>query len=177
MSDDNRVDSPIRAPAVWSGCVKTLHTAYRVTDLAASPAFYAALGYEKVGHIAGGDGSGLTVLRLPEDQVGALELIHRPDDDSVAVGTGFGYVVVRVDDLASTVEALSQAGRRLALCCATQDRTALRRHGSQILTATTSNLSNGHLDNPTGSPLPTSARYLPQFVRRGRGVVPRLSSR
>lgn len=108
----NCADSPVRALTIWSGCVKTLHTAYRVTDLAASLAFYVSLGYDKVGHIAGGDGSSLTVLKFPDDQVGALELIHRPADDPVDVGTGFGYVVVQVNNLAATVEALSQAGLR-----------------------------------------------------------------
>ncbi|MGH8836233.1 MAG: VOC family protein [Actinomycetes bacterium] len=90
--------------------MKTLHTAYRVTDLAASLDFYTALGYHEVGHIQSGDGSSLTVLKLPADQVGALELIHRPADEPVDIGTGFGYIVVQVDDIACTVEALSQAG-------------------------------------------------------------------
>jgi lactoylglutathione lyase len=98
-----------------SGRVKTLHTAYRVTDLAASLSFYTALGYEKVGHIAGGDGSSLTVLKFPDDQVGALELIHRPADEPVDIGTGFSYFVVQVDNLASTIEALSQVGLRPGL--------------------------------------------------------------
>jgi len=105
----------VQAPRVGSGRVKTLHTAYRVTDLAASLAFYTALGYEKVGHIAGGDGLSLTVLKFPDDQVGALELIHRPADEPVDIGTGFSYFVVQVDNLASTIEALSQAGLRPGL--------------------------------------------------------------
>ena len=90
--------------------MKALHTAYRVTDLAASLDFYTALGYHEVGRIQSGDGSSLTVLKLPADQVGALELIHRPADEPVDIGTGFGYIVVQVDDIARTVEALSQAG-------------------------------------------------------------------
>jgi lactoylglutathione lyase len=105
-------DSPVEALTVRSGRVKTLHTAYRVTDLAASLAFYNALGYEEVGHIDGGDGPSLTVLKFPDDQVGALELIHRPADGPVDNGTGFDYFVVQVDDLATTVEALAQAGLR-----------------------------------------------------------------
>jgi lactoylglutathione lyase len=90
--------------------VKTLHTAYRVADLATSLDFYSALGYEKVGHIAAGDGSSLTVLKLPDDEVGALELIHRPADGGVDVGTGYGYLVVQVDNIATTIERLLQAG-------------------------------------------------------------------
>ena len=90
--------------------MKTLHTAFRVTDLAASLDFYTALGSHEVGRIQSGDGSSLTVLKLPADQVGALELIHRPADEPVHIGTGFGYIVVQVDNIARTVEALSQAG-------------------------------------------------------------------
>lgn len=53
--------------------MKTLHTAYRVTDLAASLDFYTALGYGQVGRV--------------------------------------DHLVVQVDDLGTTVEAL--AGARL----------------------------------------------------------------
>jgi lactoylglutathione lyase len=92
--------------------VKTLHTAYRVTDLAASLGFYTALGYGEVGRVALGDGVSLVMLKFPGEEVGALELIHRPADDAVDVGTGFSHLVVQVDDLASTIEALSRAGLR-----------------------------------------------------------------
>ena len=36
--------------------MKTLHTAYRVTDLAASLGFYSALGYREAGRVGMGDG-------------------------------------------------------------------------------------------------------------------------
>jgi hypothetical protein len=45
--------------------VKTLHTAYRVTGLAASLDFYIALGYGEVGHVDIGDGASLTMLKFP----------------------------------------------------------------------------------------------------------------
>jgi lactoylglutathione lyase len=90
--------------------VRTLHTAYRVTDLATSLGFYTALGYDEVGRVDLGDGVCLVILKFPGEEVGALELVHRPADDPVDVGTGFSHLVVQVDDLAATIEALSRAG-------------------------------------------------------------------
>ncbi|MGI5147028.1 VOC family protein [Plantactinospora sp. CA-294935] len=90
--------------------MKTLHTAYRVSDLAASLAFYTALGYTLVGRVDVGDGASLTVLKFPHEDVVTLELVHRPADGPVDVGTGFSHLVVQVDDLAGTVEALIRAG-------------------------------------------------------------------
>jgi lactoylglutathione lyase len=92
--------------------MKTLHTAYRVTDLDASLRFYAALGYREVGRVEIGEGATLTMLKFPGEDVVTLELVHRPDDGRVDVGTGFGHLVVQVDDLGAAVEALSRAGLR-----------------------------------------------------------------
>jgi lactoylglutathione lyase len=91
--------------------VKTLHTAYRVTDLAVSLAFYSGLGYEELGRVSLGDGATLTMLKFPGEEVVTLELVHRSADGSVQIGTGFSHLVVQVDDLAGTIAALSQ--RRL----------------------------------------------------------------
>jgi lactoylglutathione lyase len=90
--------------------MRTLHTAYRVTDLAASLAFYNALGYGEVGRIDIGGGTTLTVLKFPSEDVVTLELVHRPADGPVEIGTGFSHLVVQVDDLAATIAALSEAG-------------------------------------------------------------------
>ena len=93
--------------------VKTLHTAYRVTDLAASLEFYATCGYDEVGRIEIGEGGAtLTVLKFPGEEVVTLELVHRPHDEPVEIGTGFDHLVVQVDDLAATIETLSGAGLR-----------------------------------------------------------------
>ena len=80
--------------------MKTLHPAYRVTDLDASLGFYTALGYQVLGRVNLGDGATLTVLRFPDEPVGTLELVHRPADDAVQLGTGFSHLAVQVDDLA-----------------------------------------------------------------------------
>ncbi len=90
--------------------MKTLHTAYRVTDLAASLGFYEALGYREVGRVDMGGGASLTMLSFPGEPVVTLELVHRPADGAVQVGTGFSHLVVQVDELAATIEDLTQAG-------------------------------------------------------------------
>src|SRR5439155_19442585 len=92
--------------------MKTLHTSYRVSDLAASLRFYSALGYAELGRVDIGEGTTLTMLKFPDDEVVTLELVHRPAELPVQVGTGFSHLVVQVDDLAATVESLSHAGLR-----------------------------------------------------------------
>jgi lactoylglutathione lyase len=90
--------------------MKTLHTAYRVTDLDASLRFYTALGYDKVGRVDLEGGATLTMLKLSGDDVVTLEVVHRPAAPPVDVGNGFDHLVVQVEDLAGTVEVLSQRG-------------------------------------------------------------------
>ena len=90
--------------------VRTLHPAYRVNDLAASLDFYTTLGYGKVGRVDMDDGSSLTMLKFPSEDLVTLELVHRPHDRPVEVGTGFSHIAVQVDDLDATVERLSRSG-------------------------------------------------------------------
>jgi lactoylglutathione lyase len=90
--------------------MKTLHTAYRVSDLRTSLGFYAALGYNELGRVDIGHGATLTMLKFPDEDVVTLELVHRPSDPPVQVGTGFSHLVVQVDDLRATVESLSREG-------------------------------------------------------------------
>jgi len=49
--------------------MRTLHPAYRITDLATSLAFYGAIGFEQVGRVDLGDGVTLTMLKFPADEV------------------------------------------------------------------------------------------------------------
>jgi lactoylglutathione lyase len=99
---DDAADQPVSR--------KTLHTAYRVSDLKRSLAFYTTLGYRELGRVDLGDGNSLTMLSFPDEDVATLELAHRPADDDVEIGTGFSHIVVQVDDIAATVEALTRAG-------------------------------------------------------------------
>ena len=90
--------------------MKTLHTAHRVSDVSASRGFYAALGYMEVGRVEMADGATLTMLKFPGEEVTTLELVHRPADGTVEIGTGFSHLVVQVDDLRAAVATLSKAG-------------------------------------------------------------------
>jgi len=92
--------------------MRTLHPAYRVTDLGASVVFYTALGYGQVGRVDLGEGASLTMLKFPSDEFVALELVHRPGDGPVEIGTGFSHLAVQIDNLNATVEALTQGGLR-----------------------------------------------------------------
>src|SRR5438132_14243990 len=92
--------------------MRTLHPAYRVTDLGASVVFYTALGYGQVGRVDLGEGASLTMLKFPSDEFVALELVHRPGHGPVDIGTGFSHLAVQIDNLKATVEALTQAGLR-----------------------------------------------------------------
>ena len=92
--------------------MRTLHSAYRVTDLAASLDFYTALGYDQVGRVDIGEGASLTMLKFPGDELVTLELVNRPAEGPVATGNGFSHIAVQVDNLSVTIEALSQMGLR-----------------------------------------------------------------
>lgn len=90
--------------------MRTLHTAYRVTDLAASLEFYEALGYRAVGRVEVTEGRSLTMLQFPGENVVGLELVHCPDDGPVVLGNGFSHVVVQVHDLPAAIVSLTRAG-------------------------------------------------------------------
>lgn len=141
--------------------MRTLHPAYRVTDLSASLDFYTALGYELVGSVDVGGGATLTMLKLPDDEVVALELVHRPADGPVDLGTGFSHLPIQVDNLAATVEALSQAGLSPGPVELPGGPDGPRISGSPIRTATGSSWCSGLPGTPTGSPPPTSSRACP----------------
>ena len=52
------------------------------------------------------------MLKFPSEEVVTLELVHRPADGPVDIGTGFSHLVVQVDNLTATMETLSKAGLR-----------------------------------------------------------------
>jgi lactoylglutathione lyase len=89
---------------------KTLHPSFRVSDLTASLAFYTALGYGEVGRVGIPGGTTLIMLKFPAEEVVSLELAHQPEGDLVQIGTGFSHLPIQVDDLASTIAELIQAG-------------------------------------------------------------------
>ncbi|MEV6510178.1 VOC family protein [Streptomyces sp. NPDC051642] len=90
--------------------MKTLFVSYRVTDLDRSLAFYTALGYGELGRVEIGDGARLVILKFPGEPAASLELVHRPDDGPVDVGSGFDHLAIQVDALAAALERLAAAG-------------------------------------------------------------------
>lgn len=90
--------------------MKTLFVSYRVTDLDRSLVFYTALGYAVLGRVEPGDGARLVILRFPGEPAASLELVHRPDDGPVDVGSGFDHLAIQTDALAATLKRLTDAG-------------------------------------------------------------------
>ncbi|MFF0078664.1 VOC family protein [Streptomyces canus] len=90
--------------------MKTLFVAYRVTDLDRSLGFYTALGYAELGRVEVGDGSRLVILKFPGEPAASLELVHRPADGSVDVGSGVDHLAIQVDTLTVTLKTLAEAG-------------------------------------------------------------------
>ena len=45
------------------------------------------------------------MLKLSGDEFDALELVHRPADRRVDIGTGFSHLAIQIDNLKATVEA------------------------------------------------------------------------
>ncbi|MFJ3284962.1 VOC family protein [Streptomyces sp. NPDC086669] len=90
--------------------MKTLFVSYRVTDLDRSLGFYTAVGYAELGKVALGDGAHLVLLGFPDEPAASLELVHRPGDGPVDVGSGFDHLAIQVEELAVTLERLVEAG-------------------------------------------------------------------
>jgi lactoylglutathione lyase len=91
--------------------MKTLHTAYRVRDLARSVDFYRTVGFREIGRVTTGDGSVLVMLNLPGDgDVVTLELVDDRSIESIEIGTGFSHIAVQVDDIGATVADLARNG-------------------------------------------------------------------
>jgi lactoylglutathione lyase len=91
--------------------MKTLLTAYRVSDLERSEAFYRAVGFREIGRGPVGDGTTLLMMNLPGDgEFVTLELVYAPAAGALVVGNGFSHLAVQVDDLAATVADLTRKG-------------------------------------------------------------------
>ena len=91
--------------------MKTLHPAFRVSDLVRSLDFYAKVGYQEIGRVAFENGAILVMLNLPGDgDVVTLELAYDPTSASVDVGTGFSHLAVQVDTLDATLADLAAQG-------------------------------------------------------------------
>jgi lactoylglutathione lyase len=89
--------------------MRTLHVGLRVADLERSLSFYANLGYEQVGTVPETELGSLTMLKLPDDEFVALELVHDPTHGPVEPG-GLSHLVIQVEDVHTTVAHLAARG-------------------------------------------------------------------
>ncbi len=89
--------------------MELIHTCYRITDPAASVAFYEALGFEKRRELPIRDEAVNIFMGLPGDG-DRLELTVNFGVTSYELGTGYGHIALTVDDLAATLARLAEQG-------------------------------------------------------------------
>jgi lactoylglutathione lyase len=89
--------------------MRTLHVGLLVEDLARSLEFYGSLGYEVVGTVTETELGNLTMLKLDDDDVVSLELVHKPNAGRVDP-RGLSHLVIQVEDLSGTVTRLRTGG-------------------------------------------------------------------
>ena len=92
---------------------RLLHTMLRVADPAKSRAFYEALGMEfrRESDIVrdGEKEATLSFFGFPGEDV-ELELTYNTDGRSYDLGTAYGHIAIRVDDMDATLERLKGHG-------------------------------------------------------------------
>lgn len=49
------------------------------------------------------------ILKFPDEPAASLELVHRPGERPVDVGSGFDHLAIQVERLAPTLETLTEA--------------------------------------------------------------------
>jgi lactoylglutathione lyase len=88
--------------------MELIHTCYRVGDPAKSIAFYEALGFEKRRELPIGEEAVNYFFGIPGADGPELELTYNFGVSSYEIGTGYGHIAVRVDDLEATLEQLAR---------------------------------------------------------------------
>ena len=91
---------------------KYLHTMIRVSDPAATVAFFKLIGVEEVRRFDSEPGRfTLIFLAAPgEEGVAEVELTHNWDPEAYAGGRNFGHLAYRVEDIYATCQRLMDAG-------------------------------------------------------------------
>ena len=94
---------------------KFLHSMIRVSDPAATIAFFALFGVNEVRRFSNEQGRfTLIFLAAPGDEgVAEVELTHNWDPEDYAGGRNFGHLAYRVDDIYQTCAALLAAGHTI----------------------------------------------------------------
>ncbi len=87
-----------------------IHTCYRIADIDRSVAFYTALGFEETGRIPIRDEATNVFMSLPDDGPRLELTFNHGVTDPYDVGTGYGHIAVRVDDLDATLSSLAGDG-------------------------------------------------------------------
>ena len=90
--------------------MRTLHFGLRVANLDRSLAFYTAVGYEVVGSVPETPLGELTMLKLRDDEMVTIELVHDPKQGDGIVGTALSHFVIKVESMDATIAALSARG-------------------------------------------------------------------
>jgi lactoylglutathione lyase len=90
--------------------MRTLHVGLRVSDLERSLAFYAAVGYQVVGIVPETPLGRLTMLKLPDDDFVAVELVHDPTRGDVERGSALSHLVVKVESMDAVLATLADHG-------------------------------------------------------------------
>jgi lactoylglutathione lyase len=90
--------------------MKTLLTAFRVSDLERSRQFYAQIGFREIGNADTGNAFRVMLNLLGDGDEVTLELVFEPSIGRLEVGNGFSHIAVQVDDLDAMLARLSEAG-------------------------------------------------------------------
>jgi lactoylglutathione lyase len=91
--------------------MKYLHTMVRVTDLAASLAFYALIGLRELRRIENEKGRfTLVFLAAPGNEAAQIELTFNWDPEPYSIGRAFGHLAYEVEDIYAICAKLGAAG-------------------------------------------------------------------
>ena len=87
-----------------------IHTCYRILEIDRSVDFYKRLGFEEIDRLPIRDEAINVFLGMPGDGA-RLELTwNKGVDQPYDVGTGYGHIALKVDDLDATLERLAAQG-------------------------------------------------------------------
>ena len=91
--------------------MKYLHTMIRVSDVAATIAFFELLGLKELHRMDSEKGRfTLIFLAAPGDEIAQVELTHNWDESGYTGGRNFGHLAYAVDDIYATCQRLSDGG-------------------------------------------------------------------
>jgi lactoylglutathione lyase len=94
--------------------MKYLHTMIRVSDPAATVAFFALLGLRELNRFDSEAGRfTLIFLAAPGDEDAQVELTHNWDEEGYNEGRNFGHLAYRVENIYETCQRLMDAGVKI----------------------------------------------------------------